>query len=155
MTPLHVACQYGHAGIVRALLAHSSAAAVELHAPEPRAGSSVAPTAAPAPSADLPVEVSAAENESRLREESQRLGEARDALRHGDAQGALARLDELRRRFPGGMLAQEREALAIEALARSGQGGEARSRAEAFKKAYPASPHAARVEALTGEPAPR
>jgi hypothetical protein len=53
------------------------------------------------------------------------------------------------------MLVQEREALAIEALSRSGNGGEARARAEAFKKSYPASPHAARIDALTGEPPPR
>jgi hypothetical protein len=133
----------------------SAAASVEPRVPDQRAGSSAAPMAAPAPSAEPAVEVSAAEKESRLREESRLLGEARDALRRGDAPGALARLDELRSKFPAGMLAQEREALAIEALARSGQGGEAKSRAEAFKKAYPASPHAAHVEALTGEPAPR
>ena len=71
---------------------------------------------------------------------------ARDTLRRGDAGGALALLDQVRAKFPGGMLGQEREALAIEALARSGRKGEAAARADAFVKAYPTSPLTARVQ---------
>jgi len=90
----------------------------------------------------------AKDREPRLLEESRRLTEARDTLRRGDASGALARLEELQRAVPGGILGQEREALVIEALARSGRGAEAQSRARAFLQAYPQSPHATRVEAF-------
>jgi hypothetical protein len=88
------------------------------------------------------------DRETRLLEESRRLTDARDALRRGDASGALAQLADLQRAVPGGILGQEREALAIEALAKSGRSSEAQSRARAFLQAYPQSPHAARVEAF-------
>lgn len=137
--------------------APSAIAPIEARPADLRGNGSATPTADPSPVAapDLGPEASAAEKESRLREESQRLGEARDALRRGDAPGALARLDELRRRFPTGVLVQEREALTIEALSRSGNAGEARARAETFHKAYPASPHKTRIDALTAEPPAR
>ncbi|MFO0761930.1 MAG: hypothetical protein U0359_36155, partial [Byssovorax sp.] len=93
----------------------------------------------------------AAERETRLREESRRLSEARDALRRGDAAGALALLDEMRRKFPQGTLAQERETLAVEALTRSGRTDEAKARAASFKDAYPESPHGVRVDAFAGD----
>lgn len=88
------------------------------------------------------------DRETRLLEESRRLAEARDALRRGDASGALAQLADLQRAVPGGILGQEREALTIEALAKSGRSSEAQTRARAFLQAYPQSPHAARVEAF-------
>jgi hypothetical protein len=88
------------------------------------------------------------DRETRLLEESRRLAEARDALRRGDASGALSLLSDLQRAVPGGILGQEREALAIEALAKSGRSAEAQTRARAFLQAYPQSPHAARVEAF-------
>ena len=75
--------------------------------------------------------------------------EAREGLRAGRAALVLRQLEAARARFPDGTLAQEREALAIEALWRSGQRAAARLRAEAFARTYPGSPHAARVEQLT------
>jgi hypothetical protein len=86
---------------------------------------------------------------SRLGEESQLVLEAREGLRSGRASLVLRQLEEARGRFPGGTLAQEREALTIEALWRSGQTASARRRAEAFARTYPGSPHAARLEQLT------
>lgn len=83
---------------------------------------------------------------SRLREESALLGEARGALRSGNALHALALLDAARTRFPDGVLGQEREALTIEALARSGQTAAASARARAFLVAYPSSAHAERIQ---------
>jgi predicted Zn-dependent protease len=85
---------------------------------------------------------------SRLREESRALGEAREALRSGDAEGAIERLDALGNRYPDGILAQEREALAIEALYRVGKRDAAQTRAAAFLRAYPSSPHATKIRAL-------
>jgi hypothetical protein len=114
--------------------------------PEPRAPSA-APVASAAPSSEPPAEP-AVERETLLREESRLVGEAREALRAGHAADALAQLEQIRTRFPGGVLTQEREALAIESLARSGQRAEAAARAAAFVKAYPTSPLAARVQAF-------
>ena len=82
---------------------------------------------------------------SRLAEESRMVLEARNALRSGDPGAALRLLEAARIAFPDGGLVQEREALTIEALARSGQREVASRRAEAFLRDYPKSPHAADV----------
>jgi hypothetical protein len=84
----------------------------------------------------------------RLREETTLIRDARQALRQGDAARALRLLDECRRLFPAGVLQQERERLAIEALTKSGHGAEASARAAAFLRKYPDSPHAAEIRAL-------
>lgn len=82
------------------------------------------------------------------REESRLVGAARDALRGGDGRSALTLLNEAHRRFPAGVLGQERTALAIEASLRTGARAEANELARVFLKKYPSSPHAARVRAL-------
>ncbi|WP_437911523.1 hypothetical protein WME73_27940 [Sorangium sp. So ce302] len=87
--------------------------------------------------------------ESRLREELTLLGDARAALRRGDASGALRIAEQARLRFPGGALAQEREALTIEALWQSGDRAAAAQRASAFLLAYPSSPHVPRLRSFT------
>jgi hypothetical protein len=110
---------------------------------EPRAAASSLPSAAVSAT---PAAVAEAERETMTREESRLVAEARDALRKGDAAGALTMLEQIRVRFPSGVLGQEREALAIEALARSGRKAEAAARASAFVKAYPSSPLASRVQ---------
>jgi hypothetical protein len=73
------------------------------------------------------------------------LREAHDAFARGDAAGALSLIDKIAERFPAGRLGQEREALAIEALARAGRTSEASARARAFLSMHRDSPHAARV----------
>lgn len=83
---------------------------------------------------------------SLLREESLGIVAARQSLRSGDFGLALTRLEEVRARFPHGALAQEREALTIETLGRSGARAAAQKRARAFLQAYPKSPYAADVE---------
>jgi hypothetical protein len=70
---------------------------------------------------------------------------ARSALARGDTAGALSRLDNYARTYPRGRLALEGEVLRIDALARSGQGGLAAKRAEAFLRRYPNSVLASRV----------
>jgi hypothetical protein len=82
-------------------------------------------------------------------EESQLIGSARTALRAGDATGALQLLDRVERRYPQGVLVQEREALRVEALAALGRTAEAKARADAFVRVYPKSPHVARVNSFT------
>lgn len=83
---------------------------------------------------------------SLLREESLGILAARQSLRNGDFTATLQRLEEVRLRFPHGALAQEREALTIETLGRSGARAAAEKRARAFLQAYPKSPYAADVE---------
>jgi hypothetical protein len=83
---------------------------------------------------------------SRLAEEAQRLVAARQLLRTGAVAAALAALAQDNREFAGGRLAQEREALFIEALAQDDQQALARQRAEVFLRNYPGSPHAADVK---------
>jgi hypothetical protein len=85
---------------------------------------------------------------TRLREETTLIRDARQALRAGDAARALGLLDESRRLFPAGVLQQERERLAIEALLEDGRAAEASARAAAFLRKYPNSPHAAEIRAL-------
>jgi len=70
--------------------------------------------------------------------EAELLEQARAALR-GDPARALARANEHRRRFPGGVLVQEREVIAIQALRQLGRSSEADQRTESFKKAFPGS----------------
>jgi hypothetical protein len=82
------------------------------------------------------------------REETRMVAAARDALRLGDPASGLVWLERAEREFPNGVLVQEREALTIEALARSGRRAEAEKRAASFLRDYPKSPHAARVEAI-------
>jgi hypothetical protein len=78
------------------------------------------------------------------------LERAQDALRARPAE-ALALSDDHARRFPRGMLAQEREVIAIEALVKSGRKADAKARAERFKKTWPGSSHTRRVETLIAD----
>lgn len=85
--------------------------------------------AAPLPSKPTPP---AAPSEADL------LEQARTALK-SDPSRALARANEAAQRYPRGVLVQEREVLAIQALRRLGRSAEADRRAEAFAKAFPGS----------------
>jgi hypothetical protein len=85
-----------------------------------------------------------------LAEEAKLLADAQRSLQRGDASSALETLARARAAHPNGMLGQEREALTIEALFRSGQRATASAAAEAFMKAHPDSPLAARVRTLAG-----
>ncbi len=68
-----------------------------------------------------------------------------------DPSDALVLTQEHARRFPAGTLVQEREVLAIEALARLGRSSEARRRLQAFRASFPQSPHVARLTGLVGQ----
>ncbi len=77
------------------------------------------------------------------------LHRAQDSLR-GESLQALAICDEHGRRFPNGLLSQEREVIAIEALTRLGRLDDAKTRARRFRKANPSSSHLGRIEVLVG-----
>jgi outer membrane protein assembly factor BamD (BamD/ComL family) len=82
-------------------------------------------------------------------EELRLLTAAQDALAHDPAR-ALALAEEHARRHPAGALAQEREVLAIDALARAGRRDEAEARAARFRARYPGSASAPRIETILG-----
>jgi hypothetical protein len=73
------------------------------------------------------------------------LEQARRALTNSPAT-ALALTNQHAARFPRGVLAQEREVIAIEALRRLGRSAEADRRAAAFGQAFPGSAHQRMVE---------
>jgi hypothetical protein len=95
-----------------------------------------------------PAEGPRATDSSRLAEESRLVIEARRALHAGDFATTLRLLESAASTFPNGALGQEREALAIQALARSGRREAAAQRAAAFLASYPESPHAADLKAF-------
>lgn len=113
-----------------------------------------APSAAPTPRktpavASAPPSASASSTlASRLREESDLIARAREAMRAGDYSSAEAFLATARSKFPNGVLVQERKALEVETLHRSGKRAEAAALGEEFLRTYPDSPHAARIREL-------
>jgi RNA polymerase sigma-70 factor (ECF subfamily) len=104
-------------------------------APATATGSATA--SAPAPLTPLPVS------------EVVLLEGAQDALARNPAL-ALADCDDLARRFPHGLLDQEREVVAIDALVRLGRHDDANARAAKFAVAHPGSTHQRRIDAILG-----
>ena len=144
----YLASRGGPARVPRARLSTHAAPVATPAAPSP-------PPAAPAPQADVLPRAPRppAPAPANPREEVRMLQEAQDALGASPAR-ALGLAAEHARRFPRGVLAQEREVLAIDALARLGRRDAARQRAERFHARWPGSSHGRRVDALVGAPAP-
>ncbi|HET9954785.1 MAG TPA: hypothetical protein VFQ61_09785 [Polyangiaceae bacterium] len=82
--------------------------------------------------------------------EAELLERARKALAQ-DPTAALALTRTHEVRFASGLLRQEREVIAIEALRRLGRQAEASARAERFSKTYPGSAHRRGVETGLGQ----
>ncbi|MBV9949585.1 MAG: hypothetical protein JOZ69_22275 [Myxococcales bacterium] len=107
--------------------------------PTPEAPAADCATAAPAAAAPgraakgpVPLHPSARAR-SQLSLERLLLDDARVALVQGEPERSLAELGRHRREFPGGVLAEERDAMEVEALVRAGRLAEARTRAEEFE----------------------
>ncbi|MGC4064020.1 MAG: hypothetical protein QM784_05155 [Polyangiaceae bacterium] len=77
--------------------------------------------------------------------------EARSALGQ-DAARALRITQEHARLYPSGILAQEREVIAIEALRRLGKTDLAKKRSAAFDKRYPGSVHRSKIKQTLESP---
>lgn len=106
----------------------------------PRAPS--AARSAPTPSASIE---DGPNGRSALRRERELVDGASGALRAGNAEQALALSEQAGRQFPDGQLAEEREALAIEALIALGRRAEAKARTARFREKFPRSPAGARL----------
>ncbi len=78
------------------------------------------------------------------------LDQARSAIDAGDPARGLALLDTYASRFPHGVMAPEASVLRIEALVNAGNPSAAKREGEAFLRANPTSPYAARVGSLLG-----
>ncbi|MFT3924411.1 MAG: hypothetical protein QM778_17875 [Myxococcales bacterium] len=75
------------------------------------------------------------------------LGRARRVM-PANPERALALANEHQSRYPSGVLAQERELLAVEALLKLRQRDEAERRSKQFSRDFPQSVHAPRLQAL-------
>lgn len=116
------------------VVAAPAAALPESAGPEVAPPVSAVEPAAPAPVVQLPSKPTPPAPAS----EADLLEQARSALK-ADPARALSRANEAAQRYPRGVLVQEREVLAIQALRRLGRTAEADRRAEAFAKAFPGS----------------
>jgi hypothetical protein len=124
--------------------AASSSAAGEEATAVPATSAIVAkPPSRPPPSADTQPDIGA---------ERKLLDVARHALDGEDGAAALAAVSEHERRFPGGVLVQEREAMGVRALLLLGRTGEARARAARFRSRFPSSVLLPAIESAVGAP---
>jgi hypothetical protein len=115
-----------------------SAVAVAVAAPAPVHATEPVPAAgdtAPAPAPTLAVSTRG----SQLSAERILLDEARAALAQGDPARAIDRLERHRRTFSSPLLAEERDAMWVQALVKAGLFAEARAHASAFRKRSPDS----------------
>jgi hypothetical protein len=78
------------------------------------------------------------------------LGRAHQALASNPAR-ALALTVQHRRDYPSGVLGQESDLIAIEALEALGRKAEARASADSFRARYPSSAHLRRLDRLLGQ----
>jgi hypothetical protein len=92
--------------------------------------------------------------QSQLAAERQLLDRARGALEQEDGAAALATIAEHERKYPDGILVQEREAMAVRALLLLGRAPEARARADRFKSRFPDSVLLPSIEAAVGQVPP-
>jgi hypothetical protein len=100
----------------------------------------IAPTASSSPSAVPRGSPSAVVNAGdQLAAERTLLDSARGALEREDGAAALDAIAQHQRRYPNGLLVQEREAMGVRALLLVGRTAEARGRFERFRARFPDS----------------
>lgn len=97
------------------------------------------PSAAPSTS-QRPPRVADAAGPSGLRRERELVDAARASLASGHANEALASLSAHEKSFPSGQLAEERDALRVQALVAAGRRSDAEREGARFRAKYPASP---------------
>jgi len=103
-------------------------------------------------SSAAPRRVLPGESSSDLGEELRLLERARSRLRGGDAAGALATIEQYRRRtISGGALGPEADVLEVESLVELGRRDEAARKARALSRRDPGGPLSERLRGLLGE----
>ncbi|MBX7113459.1 MAG: hypothetical protein K1X64_03920 [Myxococcaceae bacterium] len=142
--------------VVERVVVRTQEVRVEVPLPAP-------PTAPPTPAArtalqksepkeQRPVQKEPAVEAAGTNLERQLLEGARTALVRRDANFALETLDKLRREFPRGQLAEERDSLQVQALQQAKREADAKAAARTFLERYPHSVFGPAVEAvLQGE----
>jgi hypothetical protein len=117
-----------------------AASSVAATPPSAAASTAASPTfPSPPKGAVAPSSAELLSGSSQLAAERRLLETARAQLVGGEPDHALAVLDSHRAQFPRGVLAEEREALTIQALVRAGRSDEARAKALAFQQRAPDS----------------
>jgi hypothetical protein len=111
------------------------------------------PMAPPAGTTAIAPSAGAAESSDLVEAEVRHASTLRIAART-DPERALALAAEGDRLYPKGLLHAEREAIAIEALARLDRWSEAQARGEAFANAYPLHPRTGRIRAIVNRERP-
>lgn len=99
----------------------------------------IAPSTRPSSTATTSSSDTIAQRDVDLAAERALVDRARTALTRGQPAAALEALDSHAKTFPRGRLTEEREALAIDALARAGRTQEAATRADRFRATWPNS----------------
>ncbi len=105
----------------------------------PPATTAVAPAAARAEQASTALRPPSLSPSASLREERRLLDEARDAIVRGEPEGALSPTALHLARFPDGVLAEERDAIRIRALAHLGRRDDARTLLRTMQANHPHS----------------
>ena len=141
---------YGFAQAAHAKQHTPAAEIIKLPAPTALTETAKAAPAEAKKDSDAPEAKPAApsDSEQKADPESEMLQSAREQLSSGNAAAALTSLEHMRKRFPKGNLAQDRELLRIEALKAKGQHGAAKTAARKFAKAHPNNPHLGDLESL-------
>ncbi|MGC4087015.1 MAG: hypothetical protein QM756_03760 [Polyangiaceae bacterium] len=124
-------------------------------APTPATSAPIEMPSAPTASASAPAPkpaVAPTANRADPEAELALMREAQAAL-GSDPARALALTKQHAQKYPRGVLAQEREVVAIDALKRLGQNGEAAARAARFRQSHPESAYLPRIERLVGSAA--
>jgi hypothetical protein len=116
-----------------------------------QAVTSLSPELAPEPPGASSLEPQDLSRQSGLREQQALLDRARLALANGQHELCLAAIATHQSRFPQSLLAEERDALTIKALAASGDLSSARERRVAFLANYPRSLLIPSLEATVGK----
>jgi hypothetical protein len=107
------------------------------------------------PPASKPSQSAPAPSRSTLSQERALVERARAAVARRDGLSALEALTEHERTFPDGKLAEERDALVVQALALAGRSDDARRRGLQFESRYPGSIFTGRVDATLRELPPQ
>jgi hypothetical protein len=122
-----------------------------LSKPVPSQGSQPPVVASALPSTHAARPAPDASGRSSYTAELELLQRAHASYTSGDFASALSRVAEHSRRFPKGVLAEQREAVRVRSLARAGRNAEAKRAAEAFANRFPRSVLLPQLQRLAGE----